>query len=134
MTTPNETSAEDRFAYLIPEQFVRLTTYRKDGTAVPTTIWFTYDQGKLYFTTQKQAGKAKRIRNNGRVEVTPSDRVGNLLGLPPVEGHALEVTDAEYDHAQSVLRQKYGQQFDQIASASGSSSRTYFVISPLAGK
>ncbi len=126
-----QTTTNDPFAYLESQPFVVLTTYRKDGTAVPTTIWFAYDQGQLYFTTQKQAGKVKRIRNNGHVEITPSDRIGNLLGLPQVAGQARELSIDEQVHAHAVLRAKYGEQFDQIVSQSNSEQRTYVVISPL---
>ena len=121
--------SQDPFAYLQPHQFVVLTTYRKDGRAVPTTVWFAYDQGKIYITTGTNAGKMKRIRNNGHVEMTPSDRTGNLLGEPQVEGHARECTQEEYTHARAVLAQKYGEMFERIA-GQRSSERTYIVVEP----
>ena len=121
--------SQDPFAYLQPHQFLVLTTYRKDGRAVPTTVWFAYDQGKIYITTGTNAGKMKRIRNNGHVEMTPSDRTGNLLGEQQVEGHARECKQEEYTHARTVLAQKYGEMFERIA-GQRSSERTYIVVEP----
>lgn len=129
--TTNETQARDPFAFLSPHQFILLTTYRKDGTAVPTTVWFANDQGKIYITTSKSTGKIKRVRNNGQVQMTPSDRVGNTLGEPQVQGQAHEVASSERTQARAALAQKYGQQFEQIAGPE-SSERTYIVVEPSA--
>ena len=124
----SQPAAKDPFAYLVPQEFIVLTTYRKSGTAVPTTVWFAYDQGKIYITT----GKIKRVRNNGRVQMTPSDRVGNLLGQPEVVGEAKEVQNSEgKEQAQAVLQQKYGEQFQRIASQN-TENRTYIVVEPTA--
>ena len=125
--TQNET--HNPFAFLQPQEFIVLTTYRKDGRAVPTTVWFAYDQGKIYITTGSNAGKIKRVRNNGQVEMTPSDRTGNLLGEPQVTGHAHETTPEERSHARAVLAQKYGEMFERIAGQE-SLDRTYIVVEP----
>ena len=126
----NETAMKDPFAFLSPHEFIVLTTYRKAGDAVPTTVWFAYDQGKIYITTSKNAGKTKRVRNNGRVQMTPSDRVGNLLGEPEVQGQAREVIDDERAHARATLAQKYGEMFERIAGQE-SAERTYIIVKPL---
>ena len=128
MTTSN-TQTADPFAFLAPHEFIVLTTYRKNGTAVPTTVWFAYDQGKLYITTRTTTGKIKRIRNNGNVNMTPSDRTGNLLGEPHVEGHAHESNAEESLHANAVLAKKYGEMFQRIAGAD-TPQRTYIVVEP----
>ena len=127
--TTNETRTQDPFAYLQPHEFIVLTTYRRDGRAVPTTVWFAYDQGKIYITTGSSAGKMKRVRNNGHVAMTPSDRTGNLLGDPQIEGRAREHTHEERTHARAVLAQKYGAMFERIA-GQDSPERTYIVVEP----
>ncbi len=126
MTTHN---AQDPFAYLYPHEFFVLTTYRKDGTAVPTTVWFAHNQGKIYITTSRSAGKIKRVRNNGHVEMTPSDRTGNLLGEPSATGRARESTDTERTHARAILAQKYGEMFERVAGPD-SPERTYIIVEP----
>ena len=105
---------QDPLAFLQPHEFIVLTTYRKDGRAVPPTVWFAYDQGKIYITT---------------VEMTPSDRTGNLLGEPQIAGHAHEHTPEERTHAHAVLAQKYGEMFERIA-GQRSTERTYIVVEP----
>jgi PPOX class probable F420-dependent enzyme len=125
-----ESNISGPFAYLYPEQFVVLTTYRKDGTGVPTTVWFANDNGNIYVTTGSSAGKIKRIRNNGRVQLTPSDRVGNTHGQT-IEASAREALAGEYEHIDSVLAEKYKEQYNAIRSqrTSGQQS-TYIVITP----
>ena len=103
----DKTEAANLFAALIPHQFVQLTTFRKSGVAVPTTVWFAPDAGNLYVMTTASAGKIKRIRNNGRVQLAPSDRSGKLLG-PALEGTARELPASEHEHASAVLARKYG--------------------------
>jgi PPOX class probable F420-dependent enzyme len=88
-----------------------LTTYRKSGAAVTTPVWFAKSGGKLYVTTLPQAGKAKRIRNNPTVEVSPCTADGRLLG-PAAKGHARILPAGEEDEAaQHALRRKYGLQY-----------------------
>ncbi len=61
-------------------QFINLTTFRKNGQAVATPVWFVWHEDRLYVFTQEQSGKAKRIRANGRAMIAPSDVRGNPLG------------------------------------------------------
>ena len=94
MTVENTQShAGDPFAYLYPYDFALLTTFRKNGDAVPTTMWFAHDQGKLYMVTSATVGKIKRIRNNGRVLLAPCDVGGKVLGsrLKPMLTNCLQL-------------------------------------------
>lgn len=61
-------------------QFINLTTFRKNGQAIATPVWFVWHEERLYVFTQEQSGKAKRIRANGRALIAPSDVRGNPLG------------------------------------------------------
>lgn len=95
------------FATLDGHNYMNLTTFRKTGVGVVTPVWFAEDGGRLYVMTQASAGKAKRIRNNGRVEVAPADRSGKPLG-PAAPGQARLLSGAEADAANSLLSKKYG--------------------------
>lgn len=110
MTTSN-TSAQDTtgdtFANLRSYQYAQLTTFRKDGNAVSTPVWFAPDQGKLYVMTPSTTGKIKRIRNNGRVLLAPCTASGKLLG-EPVEAQAHELPTSENSRALAALTRKYG--------------------------
>ena len=106
-----QTQVGDPFAYLNPYEFALLTTFRKNGLAVPTTMWFAHDQGKLYMVTSAKVGKIKRIRNNGRVLLAPCDVRGKVLGAQ-IEAYARELPPAEHEYANAVLASKYGEQYE----------------------
>ncbi len=57
-----ETMEMPAFSALAGAQFMVLTTFRRDGRAAPTTVWFAQDGGVLYGTTSTNTGKAKRMR------------------------------------------------------------------------
>jgi PPOX class probable F420-dependent enzyme len=62
---------------LSDEKYVLLTTYRKDGTAVPTPVWIVgLDDGHFGFWTSSGSGKAKRLRQPSKVTVQPCDGRG----------------------------------------------------------
>jgi hypothetical protein len=85
---------------------MNLTTFRKNGAAVPTPVWFAEEKGKLYVVTGRNLGKVKRIRNNPRVLVEPCDRMGKTLG-PFVEAEARILPDEESQRADELLTRKY---------------------------
>lgn len=125
--------AHDHFAPLRGAEFIVLTTYRRTGDAVPTTVWFAEAEGVLYLTTGSQAGKAKRLRANPAVLVAPSDQVGNVQG-PALAGHARVLEPHENAAAIAALQQKYGEQFTrltaQMDAAPSSSTRIYLIVTP----
>ncbi|GAA4546963.1 PPOX class F420-dependent oxidoreductase [Pseudonocardia xishanensis] len=89
-------------------EFLLLTTFRRDGTAVPTPVWCapTAD-GRIGVWTVTKSGKVKRIRRSGAVEVAECDRRGAPLG-PAVPGTA-EILDAEGTRAvRRAVARKYG--------------------------
>ena len=106
-----KTEVGDSFAYLYPYEFVLLTTFRKNGEAMPTTMWFAHDQGKLYMVTSATVGKIKRIRNNGRVLLAPCDVGGKVLG-EQIEAYARELPPAQHEYANALLASKYGEQYE----------------------
>jgi PPOX class probable F420-dependent enzyme len=91
--------------------FISLRTFRKSGVAVDTPVWVAADDGKLYVYTATTAGKAKRIRNSGAVEVCASDMRGKPKG-EWVSAHA-RVLDGAVDvaHGLALLKRKYGIQY-----------------------
>jgi len=119
---------DDPFASLSPYEFVLLTTFRTSGVGVPTAMWFAYEQGKLYMVTGRTTGKLKRIRTTSRVLVAPCDWMGNVLG-PEIEGYARELPVAEHVHANAVLAQKYGEQYEMDSpEADGEDEETFLEV------
>ena len=84
-----------------------LTTFRKNGEAVPTTVWFVLVDGRVYVTTPPRSGKTKRIRRQPRVLLTPSGVWGRPLG-ESVGGVARVVEDGRVpERAERAFREKY---------------------------
>ncbi|MGJ3237181.1 MAG: PPOX class F420-dependent oxidoreductase [Anaerolineae bacterium] len=94
---------------LADEQYISLVTYRKNGNAVATPVWFAEDQGKLYVVTQADAWKVKRIRHNSHVKFAACNVRGVVHG-EEINGmaqlHPLNTPTA--DHANRLLNKKYG--------------------------
>ena len=79
------------------QKYISLTTFRKNGQAVATPVWFGEENDKLYVMTRGTMGKTKRIRNNSKVKVAPCTIRGKVTGpefnavariLPPQDGPA----------------------------------------------
>jgi uncharacterized protein len=103
--------AETRFSSLQGRKYLNIETFRKNGQGVRTPVWFAEEPDdsapeKVYVYSTSDSGKAKRIRNNGRVRVAPSDVRGKLLG-EWIEARAEIVTGAEADCGMKLLNQKY---------------------------
>ncbi|NTW97701.1 MAG: PPOX class F420-dependent oxidoreductase [Oscillochloris sp.] len=102
-----EIDQSDRFAALQKHQYANLFTYRKNGEAVKTPIWFALKDGKVYIMTDMGSGKIKRIRNNSRVLIGPSDGRGTPRG-DTVGGVARLLGPDEMQVAKLALDTKYG--------------------------
>jgi len=95
---------------LSDEKYIRVTTFKKDGTEMPTPTWVVpLDDGKLGFYTSSASGKVKRLKNNPKVVVQPSDARGRVKAdTTPVEGTAVVVTGPERDTVYDKVVAKYG--------------------------
>ena len=89
------------------EKYLLLTTFRRDGRAVPTPLWVIPDGNGLAFWTPAGTGKLKRIRNNARVTVQPCDIRGKPHG-EPVEAQARIGDPADRRRVGAGLTKKYG--------------------------
>ncbi len=128
--------ADARFASLQRRKYLNIETFRKNGQGVRTPVWFAEgpENGaaeKLYVYSTADSGKAKRIRNNGRVRVAPCDVRGKLLG-EWVEARAEIVTGAEAEHGMQLLNKKYmpWKQFLDFFSFFSRNKRVVFLIRP----
>src|SRR5712691_6264028 len=89
------------------QKYLNVESYRKNGTAVATPVWFAEDAGLLYIYSLADAGKVKRIRNNPRVRVAPCDLRGRPKG-EWVEARARIAGAAEAEKGHRLLDRKYG--------------------------
>jgi hypothetical protein len=87
---------------------VSLTTFRRDGRSVATTLWFVVDRGELLVLTAPDSGKVKRIRNNGRVVIAPCDSAGRIApGAPSAEGTAQILDEPETARVHKLMARRY---------------------------
>jgi uncharacterized protein len=96
-----------KLADLASARYMSLTTRRRDGSLVSTTVWVASDDGRrLLVWTHASTWKVKRIRRDPHVLVAKSNYRGRERG-PRLEGHARIVNDV---NVQKLIRQKYGWQ------------------------
>ncbi len=96
------------FEPLLKGNYTNLITFRKSGAAVPTPMWFAESNGIIYIYTGATSGKVKRIRNTGRVTLSPCTANGKVTG-EAIEGKARIISDQqEIALAEAALAKKYG--------------------------
>ena len=101
---------------LAAAKFVSLTTFKKNGDAVPTPIWIAGDADDLFVWTPADSWKVKRVGNNPHVTLVPCSRLGKTDdGAQPVNGTAEVITDpATVERLAAVIRRKYGLEFHLV--------------------
>jgi uncharacterized protein len=93
-------------APLAHQNYVSLTTFRKNGVAVATPIWFAELDGKLYFMSRSDSGKYKRIRNNPKVKVAPCTIRGKITG-PEFAATVRILPPQDWERPRRAIRAKY---------------------------
>ncbi|NOK59080.1 MAG: PPOX class F420-dependent oxidoreductase [Chloroflexi bacterium AL-W] len=132
-TISDADTAPNYFASLRHEEFMVLTTFRASGEPVPTTVWFAETDGRIYITTLVNLKKVGRIQKNPKVQVIPSDRIGNTHGML-LEAQARVLEPTEFPRAQFALQEKYGEPYviltGQMDTQYPPDSRTFIEITP----
>ena len=90
-------------------QYINLVTFKKDGSKVTTPVWVAQQNNSLVVTTGKNAGKVKRIRNNGKAIIYTTNQSGSkkLSEELEVKGSILSDEDLKTE-AVTILKKKYG--------------------------
>lgn len=106
-TTTSMSRAAEALEGLQGYRYLNLSTFRKNGAPVVTTVWFVLADDKIYVWTAKDSGKVKRIRNNAKVQIAPSNRLGRPRGpITAATARILSVT--EEIEAQPLMDRKFG--------------------------
>ncbi|HRQ23870.1 MAG TPA: PPOX class F420-dependent oxidoreductase [Anaerolineales bacterium] len=90
------------------QNYINIESRRKDGTPVRTPVWFAEEGGALHVWTQANSGKAKRIRRNDRIRITPCQADGTPLDEWAEARAEAEASSEALQRVQSLLRKKYG--------------------------
>ncbi len=104
------------------ESYVSLATFRRDGRAVETPVWFAEEAGRLWVFSESKAGKVKRLRNSARARVAACNVRGGVHGSWHDASARIVDDPASIAHALRLMHAKYGWQMwlaDLFARLSG---------------
>lgn len=95
-------------------RYASLRTFRRDGTAVDTPIWFAEHANSLVFRT-KVGPKTKRLAIRPDVELTACDYRGRVpAGAMTYHGRATILSGSEARQANRELHRRYGWQWNIV--------------------
>ena len=95
---------------LTTETYINLATFRRNGTAVETPVWFAILGGKLYVVTDGTSAKVKRIRATQRVRLASCNVWGGGTG-DWIDGTGRILKEQKLiGRAHAALEKKYGWQ------------------------
>lgn len=99
--------SSDNLAVFRNEKYLNLETYRNDGQAVKTPVWFVVDNDIIYVTTPSTTGKVKRLNHSKNVRIVPSDLKGKPKG-DWIDATAYFANESESKQAIKLRKKKYG--------------------------
>jgi PPOX class probable F420-dependent enzyme len=106
--------APDIVETVMNAKYLNLETYRRNGAAVRTPVWFAAAPAvapgaavpKFYIYSTADSGKVKRVRRNGAARFAPCDISGNVTG-PWTDAVAEIVAGEEFRLGMRLLDRKY---------------------------
>jgi PPOX class probable F420-dependent enzyme len=90
----------------ITGKYLSVTSFKRDGTAVATPMWFVADNGHLLVETDADSGKAKRIRTNPVVKIAPCSASGTPKDAV-CAAHARFLPESERVRVEALIDRKY---------------------------
>ena len=90
----------------IEGKYLSLTSFRRDGSAVETPVWFVAENGHLLVETDADSYKVKRIRRDAHVRIAACDARGRLRG-EPVDAETRILPNSERERVEQLLAHKY---------------------------
>lgn len=100
-------SGAPSFGDLAAANYVLLTTFRKDGSAVGTPVWAAPDGERLLVWTVADAYKVRRLRRNPQLTLALCDARGRVRSAA-VPGRGVILDEDGSAHARAVIARKYG--------------------------
>ena len=110
MAASDDTADSGPFGPLSSSRTALLTTYRRGGEAVATPLSIAVANGRAYFVTAGDSGKARRLSTTDRVTLAPCSVGGKVTG-ETVEGRARRLDPAERKTAAKGLLRPTGPLF-----------------------
>ena len=89
-------------------KYVSFVTYKKNGSPIATPVWVVPFEGGYAFTTDPDAFKVKRLRNDARATLTVCNVRGKISeGAIVHTGAAVILNEAETQRVAALIRKKY---------------------------
>ncbi|BBY53722.1 PPOX class F420-dependent oxidoreductase [Mycobacterium koreense] len=111
---PPPLSTADSAHPLSQGRYLLLRSYRRDGRAVDTPVWFLLDGDTVLLRT-KIGPKTRRLTANPVVALTVCDHRGRVRpDAPTTTGRARILRGAEAEHANRMLHRRYGWQWNVV--------------------
>lgn len=107
-------------------KYLNLESYRKNGEAVRTPLWYAQQAQTLYVYTGADTWKVKRVRKNPRIRIVPC----SMRGAPEgewIEARVRFVQGEEEAKGRQLLDRKYGWQ-KRLIDWSGKLRKTRTVV------
>jgi len=93
----------------IEAEYINLITYKRDKSPVSTPVWVANFSNSLVVTTSLNAGKVKRIRNNGIATIYITNQNGSKKLSESLDLNASLIEDPDLKkQATDLIRKKYG--------------------------
>jgi len=90
-------------------EYINLVTYKKDNTPITTPVWVADFSNSLVVTTSLNAGKVKRVKNNGKATIYTTNQSGSKKLSKSLELEASLIDDIDLkNQATNSIRKKYG--------------------------
>jgi|TARA_B100001093_G_scaffold283349_1_gene270677 PPOX class probable F420-dependent enzyme len=90
-------------------EYINLITYKRDKSSVTTPVWVADFSNSLVVTTSLNAGKVKRVRNNGKATIYITNQNGSKKLSESLDLKATLIEDLDLKkQATDLIRKKYG--------------------------
>jgi PPOX class probable F420-dependent enzyme len=99
-------SSNNFISELSEKKYINVETYRKNGQSVRTPVWFVVFNNKIYFRTDSNSGKVKRIMNNQNVRIAGCDLLGNIK-TEWIKANAKIAKEVDHETVNSLINKKY---------------------------
>jgi hypothetical protein len=98
--------------------YLNLATFKRNGDAVETPMWFVTLDDTIYLFTDGTSYKVKRLRRDERIRIAPCNATGKLSGeWSDGRGEIVEDSAIAY-RVYAALKKKYGWQMRLLDFAS----------------
>lgn len=89
-------------------KYISFVSYKRDGSTVATPVWVVPFEDGYAFTTEPNAFKVRRIRNDARVSIAACDMRGKVSdGAAWHHGTAVVLSEQQAAQVITLIKKKY---------------------------